>query len=472
MSSPVSSRLVVKNLPKYATEKRIEEHFATKGHVTDVKLARTKDGSSRRFAFVGYQSEKEAATAQKFFEGTFMDTSKLSIEFAIAVDDPSLPRPWSKYSKGSSSHEKWAQGKAAAASASKDAAKGNGRGIAEQANKKTPRQTPGADIAQEIEETKKKVATLYGGGGNAADPALQEFLQVMKPRSKTTAWSNDDAIPAAPTPVSCSCSSPPPFISILFPYSCCWAFFVQQGKVEAVVTAVASRKTGGSGLLLTKTHVKFGGDSDEEYEELPSGKRKDATPEKEDENENEIGDSVDDSASRPGSTSTPLSDLEYLRSKMKFEDAVPSSDKEEAPAENDDEEEEKEEEKEKATTGEEADGKVEGKRPQANPGVKGKTGPEEAEKESPESIVMETGRLFIRNLAFVCTEDDLRGLLKKFGPLSEVHIPIDKETKKPRGYAYALYLLPEHAVQITSLGVCVCLLIPFLAAPAQGVSRS
>jgi len=59
---------------------------------------------------------------------------------------------------------------------------------------------------------------------------------------------------------------------------------------------------------------------------------------------------------------------------------------------------------------------------------------------------METGRLFVRNLAFVCSEDDLRSLFKKFGPLSEVHIPIDKETKKPKGYAYILYLMPEHAV--------------------------
>lgn len=73
----------------------------------------------------------------------------------------------------------------------------------------------------------------------------------------------------------------------------------------------------------------------------------------------------------------------------------------------------------------------------------------ENEQEEPlgESTIMETGRLFIRNLAYTCTEEDLTTLFKKYGPLSEVHIPIEKETKKPKGFAYILYLLPEHALK-------------------------
>ena len=34
--------------------------------------------------------------------------------------------------------------------------------------------------------------------------------------------------------------------------------------------------------------------------------------------------------------------------------------------------------------------------------------------------VAETGRLFVRNLPYVCTEEDVATLFKAFGPLSEV----------------------------------------------------
>jgi len=37
-----TSRLCVKNIPKYLNEKRLKDHFATKGAVTDVKILKTK----------------------------------------------------------------------------------------------------------------------------------------------------------------------------------------------------------------------------------------------------------------------------------------------------------------------------------------------------------------------------------------------------------------------------------------------
>ena len=64
----------------------------------------------------------------------------------------------------------------------------------------------------------------------------------------------------------------------------------------------------------------------------------------------------------------------------------------------------------------------------------------------PAELIADTGRLFVKNLTFSCTMEDLHKLFQKFGPLSEVHIPIDKLTKKPKGYAFILFLLPEHAV--------------------------
>ncbi|KAI8336220.1 hypothetical protein BC941DRAFT_514401 [Chlamydoabsidia padenii] len=61
-------------------------------------------------------------------------------------------------------------------------------------------------------------------------------------------------------------------------------------------------------------------------------------------------------------------------------------------------------------------------------------------------LIEDTGRLFLRNLSYSCTEQDLRDTFTKYGPISEVHMPIAKDTKQPKGYAYILFLLPEHAV--------------------------
>ncbi|KAI7832433.1 hypothetical protein BC939DRAFT_482796 [Gamsiella multidivaricata] len=71
----------------------------------------------------------------------------------------------------------------------------------------------------------------------------------------------------------------------------------------------------------------------------------------------------------------------------------------------------------------------------------------EEEEENAKNLIADTGRLFVRNLPYTCTEEELRKLFEKFGPLSEVHMPISKDTKKPKGYAYVLYLLPEHAIK-------------------------
>eukprot|EP00940_MAST-03C_sp_MAST-3C-sp2_P000920 g920.t1 len=99
-----SSRLCVKNLPKYVDEKRLKKHFSTQGVVTDVRIIRKKDGQSRCFGFVGFEEERSAIKAKEFFDRSFMDTSKLRVEIAKARGSKDIARPWSRHSKGSSLH--------------------------------------------------------------------------------------------------------------------------------------------------------------------------------------------------------------------------------------------------------------------------------------------------------------------------------------------------------------------------------
>uniref|UniRef100_A0A8C1GI43 RNA binding motif protein 19 n=1 Tax=Cyprinus carpio TaxID=7962 RepID=A0A8C1GI43_CYPCA len=63
-----------------------------------------------------------------------------------------------------------------------------------------------------------------------------------------------------------------------------------------------------------------------------------------------------------------------------------------------------------------------------------------------EEDVAESGRLFVRNLPYTCTEEELKEVFIKYGPLSEVLFPIDSLTKKPKGFAFVTYMIPENAV--------------------------
>ncbi|XP_055350135.1 probable RNA-binding protein 19 [Paramacrobiotus metropolitanus] len=71
-------------------------------------------------------------------------------------------------------------------------------------------------------------------------------------------------------------------------------------------------------------------------------------------------------------------------------------------------------------------------------------------KKSPDSAVEpvgDSGRLFIRNLCFRCTSDDLEKLCSKFGLVVEITLPVDQMTKKCRGYGIVTFALPEDAVK-------------------------
>ena len=78
------SRLIVKNLPAYLTQERLRKHFESSdgpgGTLTDVKLMLKPDGTSRRFGFIGYKSPQEAERAKKWFNRSFVDSSRITVD--------------------------------------------------------------------------------------------------------------------------------------------------------------------------------------------------------------------------------------------------------------------------------------------------------------------------------------------------------------------------------------------------------
>ena len=45
-------------------------------------------------------------------------------------------------------------------------------------------------------------------------------------------------------------------------------------------------------------------------------------------------------------------------------------------------------------------------------------------------------RLFIKNLSDDTSEQELRGALEAYGPVVEFHRPLDRDTGRPRGFAF------------------------------------
>ncbi|HYV05255.1 MAG TPA: RNA-binding protein [Blastocatellia bacterium] len=56
-------------------------------------------------------------------------------------------------------------------------------------------------------------------------------------------------------------------------------------------------------------------------------------------------------------------------------------------------------------------------------------------------------RLFVGNLPYDATEADLREHFSAVAPLSYIYLPLDRETGKPRGFAFIEYSERSHALE-------------------------
>ncbi|GAA5825965.1 hypothetical protein JCM3770_001184, partial [Rhodotorula araucariae] len=60
--------------------------------------------------------------------------------------------------------------------------------------------------------------------------------------------------------------------------------------------------------------------------------------------------------------------------------------------------------------------------------------------------ILETGRLFLRNLPFTATREDLEHLFRPYGSVEQVHIPVDSRTGVSKGLAYVSFAASADAV--------------------------
>lgn len=45
-------------------------------------------------------------------------------------------------------------------------------------------------------------------------------------------------------------------------------------------------------------------------------------------------------------------------------------------------------------------------------------------------------KMYIGNLSYDTTDEDLRKVFSEFGEVTDLHIPMDRETGRPRGFAF------------------------------------
>ena len=58
-----------------------------------------------------------------------------------------------------------------------------------------------------------------------------------------------------------------------------------------------------------------------------------------------------------------------------------------------------------------------------------------------------SNKIFIGNLDFSITDRELRELLAEVGEVVDVHMPTDRETGRPRGFAFVRFATEEQATQ-------------------------
>ncbi|KAG7391360.1 putative RNA-binding protein 19 [Phytophthora boehmeriae] len=140
-------------------------------------------------------------------------------------------------------------------------------------------------------------------------------------------------------------------------------------------------------------------DSDDEYQEL-GAKKSDK-----DDTDNEVV------AEKKNKKTEGMSDMDFLRSKVsKNIDKDVDSDVD--MEDNDDDEDDKDNKQKVASKSGEAVANSEANEP--------------------------TARLFVRNLPFTAVEEDLEALCSAYGPVEEVHMPLD-ETRRRKGYGFVLF---------------------------------
>ncbi|EGX91287.1 pre-rRNA processing protein Mrd1, putative [Cordyceps militaris CM01] len=339
--------------------------------------------AQRRIGYVGYKSPEDAAKAVKYFNKTYVRMSKITVEPARAISDST----WTKANVAT-------------------------RAVA---TEEGSRALPSTATSEKGGTKKRKREDL-----DPSDPKLQEYLQVMgKGRESLVA---DETAVESRGPIA-------PQGSALVP----------EGESDDEYVEVPSRKeklrkvdhaTGETGVAQV-TPAKES-TSRKEAVGAPAGGVAGALP----------GSTAPESApaNQAADVAMAATDDDWLRSRTsRLLDLVDPDDiSHAAPIEKAEGDSSAGQEvgNDKEAPHSEEDGTRDGQDPLP---------PQGQDKDSAAEAIAKTSRLFVRNLPYSATEDDLREEFEKFGGVDEVHLPINAQGTS-KGFAMMLFTKASDAV--------------------------
>ncbi|ODV96851.1 hypothetical protein PACTADRAFT_48657 [Pachysolen tannophilus NRRL Y-2460] len=378
------SRVIVKGLPKYLTEDKLKEKFGEKGDVTDVKLMKNRFGESRRFAFIGYRRAQDAEDAVRYFNKSFIDTSRIDVELAKTFADPNVPLSWREKKRLQDENLRLQKEKTLELEQNLKM-EATARG-----NKNNKRQKISDEINAQID----------------SNPKLKEFMQVMKPSREVKSWSNDMVVSESGAP--------------------------SNKDLEAVL---AEKELGGSSKVIRETNhngkIISEDASDDEYEDFNT--KSSSNIENDDGSETLAEEQMISLSELPekeniNDNGEGVSDLDWLKQRqVRIKEGG-----------------EKVIQKQQKSSSQEIENENISK---SQDEVEVELEKIETEQEKSINGILETGRLFLRNISYTAKEEDFTELFSKFGELESVHIAIDTRTGTSKGFAYIQFKSSDDAVE-------------------------
>ncbi|KAL9183533.1 hypothetical protein ACHAXT_004389 [Thalassiosira profunda] len=382
-----TTRACVKNLPPSLTAAKLQAHLRSARpelRITDCRLLTTKDGKSRKIAFVGFATPAMAETAVRYFDRSYVGTSRLSVSLAFSKKNGPEGRegyrPWSKHSVGSSRyaqlHPQQEEGGKGAVGKKPNAADGDGEDEKE-------------DVDEERNRKRDEFLSAMGLATSKKDAG--------KAAAKSKFWANDDAV---------------------------------ADPVEAIAASKGNREN----------RDEDGSESDSDGSSSSSSS---------DSSSDSDGDDDDKAAGEKAEKTKATSDLDFLRSKQVEADDLAdesggedgsgsSSDSDDSSSSDSDDSSSEDEGKAVASKG--------GDPPSTDIAASSSTTGERDEPAGNASTgeAALNDRLFVRNLPFTTTEEDLHETFSQFGAVTSVHIPVD-DSKRNKGYAFIAFERKEDA---------------------------